>query len=218
MILTRPLERSSQVWTPSDMPWSGPKASVSDGMLVVNAPGIDANVDLRSREARVATGFGRALEAFLRVLLPIALADGAVFHAAMLVREGRALLGVGNSGSGKSTLAGLVPDLACADEHAAVRLLGDEPAAFALPFWHARPLRARLVALCLLEHGAEHRLDEVRKEDAYRLLVPHVLWPIPAPDVNTQAFATLARLVRDVPVYRLSFRVDASVREVLPFG
>ncbi|MGV8041176.1 MAG: hypothetical protein AB2L07_14245 [Thermoanaerobaculaceae bacterium] len=215
--LTRPLEPSSQAWTPTDKPWSCPAVSLDDGVLALNAPGIDATVDIARREAQVATGLGRALEAFLRILLPLALTDGTVFHSAMLMREGAAILCVGESGAGKSTLAGLVPDLACADEHAAVRLLDDEPTAFALPFWHSRPRQGRLVAICLLGHGSAHSLETIPREVVFRALVPQVLWPVAAADKSRQAFIALATLAGRVPAYSLRFRVDTSVRDVLPF-
>jgi hypothetical protein len=215
--LTDRYRLSPQGWEPSEAPWTASAPDHEGGQFTLRASEIEVSVDVGAREARVATAHGRALEAFLRVLLPIALEDGLVFHATMLRSGGAAVLGVGPSGAGKTTLASLLPDLSCADEHAAVRIIDGRPTAFSLPFWEARPARARLARVYLLEHGPRPVTTRVTAEQAFRALLAHVLWPMGPASARAQSFSMLAEVCRQVPVSTLAFRPDPTVRDILCF-
>lgn len=184
----------------------------------LSTPSSRTMVDL---DVRLATLRGPSamypLDNLLRHLLPVLWSDGALFHGAGLAEGGRGVLACGPSGAGKSTLAKLADRQALCDELAGVRR--EETSArdhrlVSLPFWAARPGRARLAALVLLEHGENHRLTELSPGEALRALSTLLLWPTAWAPAMAETLAHFTHLVESVPAYRLSF---APRDDVWPF-
>lgn len=159
------------------------------------------------RRSRGAGPLEVTLRAALCSLLPQA--GGLPLHAAGIALDGRGVAFFGVSGAGKSTLAGLSPHPVLSDE--LVVVLPERPFALAASgFWgtgeESRTLREAvpLAALVDLAKGASFKLDRLGARDALVRLVPVVMVP-PAPALWSAALAVLGRLVKDVPVYRMTW-------------
>ena len=163
-------------------------------------------IDLRSRRAFLRGPSAMyPLDNVLRHLLPL-LWDGLIVHSALVADgDGRGILACGPSGAGKSTLARLARGRALSDELAAVRLERRGAISIALPFWEARPGSARLRAVFHLGHGAAHRLERLRPEEALRRLASQVLWPIWDEPAMARSFTHLTELAEAVPTFDLYF-------------
>jgi hypothetical protein len=175
-----------------------------------------ATVDRAHRRAHLAGPLALyPLDGLLRHLLPVILADGLVLHAALLIDGDRAWVCSGPSGSGKSTLASLLPELACSDELVYLAPAKGRWQATALPFWQARPARAELTGIFLLEHAPSHRRSAIEPGQALQALTSQVLWPTVVPELAAASFERLCTLVREVPSARLGFTPDRGVIETL---
>ena len=151
------------------------------------------------------------VDSVLRTELPELAAPALVAHGALLTDGARGFLCCGISGAGKSTLAALLPDRALCDELALVRAADGGFEGVSLPYWTARPGRAPLAGVFLLEHAPEHRRQRLAPAAAVRALKRHVCWPTGKPDALRDAFATLAGLAAAVPIWRLGFARDRGV-------
>ncbi len=158
-----------------------------------------------------------ALEVTLRTVLcsRLPFEGGLPLHAAGIVAEGQAVAFFGVSGAGKTTLAGLSPHPLLSDELVAAVALGSGTgrAPFALAasgFWGTGEQDRRsekpwpLAALVELAKGARFRLDRLEPRVAIARLVRVILVPA-GPPLWSAALAVLGRLVREVPVYRMSW-------------
>jgi len=193
-----------------------PVVQVAGGSFRLVGMGVTAEVNLGERRAHLAIPPSpHALAVVLRHLLPVAVEDGLVFHAALLAGGDRAWLCCGPSGAGKSTLARLLPAHARCDEMAAARFVGGEWHGEALPFWRSRPGRVPLHAVYLLRHGECHRRRRVDPRLALRQLSEHVLWPTGSPAATDRALGLLCDMVEQVPVFDLEFLPRPDVLEVL---
>ena len=157
------------------------------------------------------TSHPRILDVMLTELLPGLLAPSLVVHAALLGDGERSFLCCGHSGAGKSTLAALLPEWSLCDELAAVRLTGSGFHGVSLPYWTSRPGSAPLAGVFILEHAPAHRRSRLEPADAVRELRHHVCWPTEEAEALAGSFRTLTRLTETVPVYRLAFRRDPGV-------
>ena len=153
-----------------------------------------------------------AIDLAVRHLLTEELTDGLLLHGALFAEGGRSYLCAGPSGCGKSTLAELLPETALCDELAVARR---EPGggwrAWSLPFWHGRPGCGRLVAIHLLEHGAQSARRGLAPAAALRRLAPEVIWPAHDEAATGRALELLGALVAEVPVAALAFRPERDV-------
>ena len=193
-----------------------PTRTTTENALALVAAGYRVALDAGGRWGRAEGPLHRApVDQLLRHALPLRLAaDGLLLHGALLADERGAFVCCGPSGCGKSTLARLLPARAHCDELAAVRRHEDGWGGWSLPYWHGRPAALPLRGLHLLRHGADHARVRLRPEDALRRLAREVLWPA-FPAAAERAFAALATLVAELPVWELSFRPQPDVWEVL---
>jgi len=141
--------------------------------------------------------------------------DTVIFHAAGLVFSGMGHLCCGPSGSGKSTLAALFPNEALCDEHVAVRLDGETASISALPFWKGRRGSAPLEAIHFLNHAGQNQRRRVSPGEALSRLRSEVIWPSFGEDTLRRAFSVFCDLLERVPVWRLGFRPETTVRGFL---
>ncbi|NOZ79556.1 MAG: hypothetical protein GXP48_10340 [Acidobacteria bacterium] len=155
------------------------------------------------------------VDSILRNLLPQFLAPAIVAHAALLTDANRGYLCCGVSGSGKSTLAALCGDRALCDELALVRASTRGFEGVSLPYWRARPGHAPLAGVFVLEHGPENVRTRLGAPSAVRELRRHFYWPVEQASAFADAFETLSALASSVPVWRLAFRPDPSVWDLI---
>ena len=157
----------------------------------------------------------RFLDTVLIEVLPALLEPSLVVHGTLLRDGSRAYLCCGQSGAGKSTLAAMLPEHALCDELAAIRPTDGGFEGVSLPYWVARPGSAPLASVFILEHATSHRRTRIAPGEAIRELRRHICWPTENANAMTATFTTLTRLVQEVPVYRLGFRKDPGVWDVI---
>lgn len=166
---------------------------------------------------------GDSVDYFLRAIYALLAfrAGGLMFHAAGIVRDGRAYLFYGHSGSGKTTVARLSPgDLILNDD--LVLLLPQDGAwqVHATPFWNptqVRPTRqsAPLAGMYRLVQSKEVFLRRLGAAQALAEMVSNV--PI-IPEDKSRSSELLIRgagLLETVPAYQLYFLPDDSFWNVI---
>jgi len=150
-------------------------------------------------------------------------AGGLMFHAAGIVRNGRANLFYGHSGSGKTTVARLSPDALVLNDDLVLLLPGNSGwQVHATPFWNpsqVQPTRqsAPLAGMYRLVQDKEVFLHKMSAAQALAELVSNV--PI-IPDDKYRSPEILirgAKLLEDVPAYQLHFLPDNSFWSVIDF-
>jgi hypothetical protein len=155
---------------------------------------------------------GPGLRATLRVALTarLPLQGGLPLHATGLVIESGGFAFFGPSGAGKTTLASLVDDALLSDELVAIVPCGSSFGLEASGFWGTLGERPTprgplpLRGLVALDRGPGLHLERLTRANALRRLIGATLVPV-GPPLWTVALEVLARIARDVPVYRLSW-------------
>ncbi len=155
------------------------------------------------------------VDGLIRTRLPELVVPSLVAHGALLTDGERTYLCCGPSGSGKTTLAAMLRDRALCDELALLRPTADGFQGVSLPFWSARPGGGPLAGVFVLEHAPEHRRRRLLPGDAVRELRRHVYWPTGSTAAMATALGTLATLAGSTPVWRLGFRRDSDVWNVI---
>lgn len=178
-----------------------------------------------------------ALDSVLRIVHSLVLAQQGAFliHAASAIRNGRAFLFSGVSGAGKTTISRLAPPdtTLLTDEISYVRKNASQISlangtqqpmpnyrAYGTPF--AGELArlgvncsAPLDTLYMLTQGPENRIDDIRPAEATQMLMRNILFFAHDADLVHCVFEAACRFVERVPVRRLTFRLDASVWDLI---
>jgi len=177
-----------------------------------------SHIDWKNQKACFASEGLRGTEiadGVLRVLLPVLANPDLVVHGALLEINGGAVLCCGKPGAGKSTIAALFPKAALCDELCRVHVGAKGIEARSLPFWQARPARKALLRIYVLEHGERNVTQAMTSSEAMQEMHSHIYWPLEPEDHTQSLFETMSLLVSRVPVFRLSFRPEPSVWELL---
>ncbi|HEX5235987.1 MAG TPA: hypothetical protein VFW25_11725 [Silvibacterium sp.] len=165
-----------------------------------------------------------SIDTVLRIIHSLVLArrGGLLVHAASCVRNGRAFLFAGVSEAGKTTISSLAPPDATllTDEISYLQRGENGFIAFGTPFAGelARPgenIQAPLGAIYLLQKGLENVIEPVRESDAVRLLMENVLFFANDSELVDKVFESVCKLVRRVPVRRLTFFPDSRVWDLI---
>jgi hypothetical protein len=165
-----------------------------------------------------------SIDVALRIFHSLMLASegGLLVHAASAVRNGKAFLFAGVSGAGKTTISRLAPAdaLLLTDEISYVCRNGHGYVAHGTPFAGelakvGENIRAPLAALYLLHQGPVNTIEPVKGSDAVRLLMENVLFFANDHELVSMVFETACELVRQVPVYHLTFVPDQRVWEMI---
>jgi hypothetical protein len=174
----------------------------------------------RVRQSRNVYGF----DSVLRIIHSLELAREGAFllHSASVIRNGGAFLFSGLSGAGKTTMARLAPAdcVLLSDEISYVRRGAGSYMAWGTPFSGelARPgenVQAPIRGLYLLKHSDVNRVEPVSRSEALGRLLRNVLFFANDAGLVGSVFETVSDFVRRVPVYRLLFRPDPSVWELV---
>jgi hypothetical protein len=148
-------------------------------------------------------------------------AGGVMFHAAGIVRKGRAFLFYGHSGSGKTTVSRLSPDdLVLNDDLVLLLPQGNGWQVHATPFWNpsqVHPTRqsAPLAGMYSLVQSKQVFLRKMSSAQALAELVSNV--PI-IPEDQARSIELLMRgekLLESVPAYQLHFLPNDSFWSVI---
>lgn len=163
-----------------------------------------------------------SIDAALRIIHSLILAreGGLLVHAASVLRNGKAFLFAGVSGAGKTTIARLAPTDATllTDEISYLRRNGHGYLAYGTPFAGelarvGENVQAPLAALYLLQKGPENAIEPVKGSEAARKLLENVLFFTHDTELVGLVFESACELVRNVPVYTLTFVPDESIWE-----
>jgi hypothetical protein len=165
-----------------------------------------------------------SIDSVLRIVHSLVLAGtgGFLLHAASGMRNGRALLFAGQSGAGKTTIASLAPNdvTLFTDEVSYVRKLPEGYRSYGTPFTGelaklGANRSAPVGALYLLVKGGANRIEPVGPAEAVRRLLENILFFARESSPVVQLLQTACEFVGQVPVYRLTFRPDARVWEMI---
>jgi hypothetical protein len=149
--------------------------------------------------------------------------NGFIVHSCGWACRGKSVLFPGVSGAGKTTLCRQLmaagQGVILSDDRVILRADADGFRACGTP-WpgdakQARNEAAPLAALGFIEKSADHRLTPIRPAEALRRLMEAASIPWFAPRLRDRVLPLVERLVESVPAYRVGFRPDPGVAEIL---
>ena len=177
-----------------------------------------AEWDLRRREGWIRQCANPySIDSVLRIThsLLLAMEGGFQVHASSAIRNGRAFLFAGVSGAGKTTTVKLAPPdaVVLTDEISYVRRIESGYRAYGTPFAGemARPganATAPVQRVCLLKQSLQNRLRPVRRSDAIRALMRHVLFFAQDNELVARVLDSVVHFVSSVEVMEMEFTPD----------
>ena len=189
----------------------------------------EPNSDFSSVEIWIDPEGGRQMPPLLhpvdRVLCMGVLANqgGFIVHSCGWACNGKSILFPGVSGAGKTTLCRQLMAAGqgnvLSDDRVILREGLDGFRACGTP-WpgdakQARNEAAPLAALCFIEKSPDHQLASIRPAEALRRLMEAASIPWYSAKLRDLVLPQVERLVSTVPAYRLGFRPDPAVMDVL---
>jgi hypothetical protein len=165
-----------------------------------------------------------SIDSVLRIThsLLLAMEGGFQMHASSAIRKGRAFLFAGVSGVGKTTIVRLAPRdaVVLTDEISYVRRIADGYRAYGTPFAGelARPganASAVVQRVCLLKQGRENRLRPVKRADAIRALMRHVLFFAQDNELVDRVLDAVVHFASSVEVMEMEFTPDCRAWEMV---
>ncbi len=179
-----------------------------------------------------------AIDSVLRILHTLLLAEegGFLLHGASAIRNGKAFLLSGKSGAGKTTISRLAPrDVTLlTDEISYVRRAAHGPdgrgrpsphnqgsyVAYGTPFAGelakvGENVSAPIAGLYFLVQARENRVEPLLAAEALSLLMQNILFFAADETLVRQVFETVGDFLAQVPAYRLAFKPEARVWELM---
>jgi hypothetical protein len=165
-----------------------------------------------------------SIDALIRIIHSLELARnrGFLLHAASAIVNKRAFIFTGASGAGKTTISRLAPKSASllTDEISCIRREGEVFRAWGTPFAGelATPgdnVSAPIAALYFLRHAPENRIAELSPAEALHRLMKNILFFAEDPELVQLVFSTAAEFLERTPVFRLEFKPDASIWDLI---
>ncbi len=148
--------------------------------------------------------------------------NGILLHSSCVVNNGRAYLFSAPSGTGKSTHTQLwlkqYPDAYILnDDKPAIRICPDGIYAYGTPFSGKTDLnvntRMPIGGICMLSRGEENHIERISTEEALYGILSQTVRPSKEEEMD-KVLATLDKIVRDTPVYKLACNMDISAAKV----
>lgn len=161
-----------------------------------------------------------SIDALIRIVhsLELARRHGFLLHAASAIHRKRAFVFSGPSGAGKTTISRLAPPQATllTDEISYLRRTEGVWKAWGTPFAGelgipGENVSAPVAALCFLEQAPHHRLTPMPPAEALHRLLRSILFFANSEELVQLVFETAAEFLACVPAYRLEFRPEAEV-------
>jgi hypothetical protein len=199
--------------------------SVRSGLWVLDRGDFRAELDPAKRHGSIRQSANPySIDAVLRIVHTLVLAKqgGFLLHSASAIRKRKAFLFAGVSGAGKTTISRLAPPDATllTDEISYVGKGGNGYVAFGTPFTGelgniGHNTSAPVAALYLLAQGPANRIEPLNAADAARGLLANMLFFAQDQELVQCVFKAACDFVDRVPVFRLMFRPDAGVWELI---
>lgn len=149
--------------------------------------------------------------------------DGLLFHGSAVAVDGAAYLFAAPCGTGKSTHARLWRELLgeravmVNDDKPLIRFLDGQAVVFGTPWagkHHlSRNIAVPLRALCVLERGADNRIERASARELFPALLRQIYRPAD-PGMLAKTLALTDRLAASVPLYRLFCNMERSAAEL----
>ena len=184
-----------------------------------------AEWDLRRREGWIRQCANPySIDSVLRIThsLLLAMEGGFQLHASSAIRNARAFLFAGVSGAGKTTTVKLAPTDAVilTDEISYIRRTGNRYRAYGTPFAGelARPganATAPVQRVCLLKQSLQNLLRPVRRAEATRALMRHVLFFAQDNELVERVLDSVVHFVSSVEVVEMEFTPDRRAWELI---
>ncbi len=165
-----------------------------------------------------------SIDSVLRIThsLLLAMEGGFQLHASSAIRNGRAFLFAGVSGAGKTTTVKLAPldAVVLTDEISYVRRIANGYRAYGTPFAGelARPgatAAAQVQQVCLLKQSLQNRLRPVKRSEAIRALMRHVLFFAQDHELVERVLDSVVHFVSSVEVVEMEFTPDRRAWELI---
>jgi hypothetical protein len=165
-----------------------------------------------------------SIDSVLRIThsLLLAMEGGFQMHASSAIRNGRAFLFAVVSGAGKTTTVRLAPGdaVVLTDEISYVRKTENGYRAYGTPFAGelARPganASAPVQRVCLLKQSQKNRVRPVKRADAIRALMRHVLFFTQDDELVERVLDAVVHFASSVEVMEMEFTPDARAWETV---
>jgi hypothetical protein len=147
---------------------------------------------------------------------------GFQIHASSAIRGGRAFLFAGVSGAGKTTTVRLAPPdaIVLTDEISYVRRSESGYRAYGTPFAgelarSGANVSAPVQRICLLKQSLENRLRPVRRSEAIRALMRHVLFFAQDNEIVERVLDSVVQFASGVEVMEMEFTPDYRAWELV---
>lgn len=197
-----------------------------NGVLRCDAPGCQGFIDPFQRRAELQLSAAQPLEEmdyFLRMICALVAfeAGGLMFHAAGILRRGKAYVFYGHSGSGKTTIAHLsAGEQIISDDLLLIMPSPEGWQAHATPFWnqwHAQPptVPEPLFGLFRLVKDQRVYLEPVSRAHAVAEMAGSAPVISADPDRSQALLQRCQSILDTVPAYRLHFLKDTSFWRVI---
>jgi hypothetical protein len=184
-----------------------------------------AEWDLRRREGWIRQSANPySIDSVLRIThsLLLAMEGGFQIHASSAIRGGRAFLFAGVSGAGKTTTVRLAPPdaIVLTDEISYVRRSESGYRAYGTPFAgelarSGANVSAPVQRICLLKQSLENRLRPVRRSEAIRALMRHVLFFAQDNEIVERVLDSVVQFASGVEVMEMEFTPDYRAWELV---
>ncbi len=148
--------------------------------------------------------------------------DGMMLHSSCVVYNGKAYLFSAPSGTGKSThtqlwLKRFPGAYILNDDKPALRILPDGVYAYGTPFSGKTDLninkRVPVGGICIIERGEENKIEKMDTDFALFNILNQTVRPVNEEEMD-KMLVTLDKIIRTVPLYKLSCNMDIEAAEV----
>lgn len=148
--------------------------------------------------------------------------EGAIIHAAGVIYNGRGFLFPGRSGAGKTTLsrelASCIRMQLLSDDRIVVRKMQNIFRAFGTPWPGEGGMvindNVPLSGLFFMKHADYNRIEEIKPQKAFEMLLPVTSIPWYDPEVMDKVLHFCDDLTSGIPAYNLSFKPGAEIAGV----
>jgi hypothetical protein len=147
------------------------------------------------------------------------LSNDIFIHASGVNYTDKGFLFTGISGKGKSTMAGLWNSIGAQiihDDRLIIRNTADGYWMFNTPVYeNDNPLDSRLDRVFIIEHGHENKLIHIRESSAVSQVMANCIQHTWDAGIISRLSLSISEMCRIIPVYRLLFRPDRSVTDLI---